>query len=92
MITILSWNIQNGQGVDGIVSLERIAKVVSSICSPDIICFQEVSRNCELKDGTQPDQVEHLSDLFKGYLLIYANITYFHLFINRLDLPIKKYA
>ena len=68
MITILSWNIQNGQGVDGIVSLERIAKVVSSICSPDIICFQEVSRNCELKDGTQPDQVEHLSDLFKGYL------------------------
>ena len=67
MIQILSWNIQNGEGVDGIVSLERIADTIFSMSNPDVICLQEVSRNCKLKDGTQPDQLNQLSDIFKEY-------------------------
>tara|TARA_B100000929_G_C15427087_1_gene393396 strand:+ start:86 stop:949 length:864 start_codon:yes stop_codon:yes gene_type:complete len=68
MIQILSWNIQNGEGVDGSISLNRIADTIFDMSTPDVICLQEVSRNCELKDGTQPDQVNQLSNLFKGYL------------------------
>ena len=67
MITILSWNIQNGQGVDGIVSLDRIANTILEMCDPDIICLQEVSINCKLLDGSRPDQVKQLSNLFSDY-------------------------
>ena len=67
MITILSWNIQNGQGVDGVISLERIADTIFNMSNPDVICLQEVSRNCKLKDGTQPDQLKQLSNIFEGY-------------------------
>ena len=68
MITILTWNIQNGQGVDGKISLKRIADSILNMCNPDIICLQEVSVNCILSDGTQPDQVKELSNLFGDYL------------------------
>ena len=64
MIQVLSWNIQNGEGVDGIISLERIADTIFTMSTPDVICLQEVSRNCKLKDGTQPDQFKQLSKLF----------------------------
>ena len=67
MIQVLSWNIQNGEGVDGVISLERIADTIFSMSNPDVICLQEVSRNCKLKDGTQPDQLNQLSNIFKGY-------------------------
>ena len=67
MIQVLSWNIQNGEGVDGIISLERIADTIFNMSTPDVICLQEVSRNCKLKDGTQPDQLKQLSKLFDGY-------------------------
>jgi len=68
VITILTWNIQNGQGVDGKISLKRIADSILNMCNPDIICLQEVSVNCTLSDGTQPDQVKELSNLFGDYL------------------------
>ncbi len=67
MIKALTWNIQNGQGVDGRISLNRIAESILDICDPDIICLQEVSVNCKLSDGSQPDQVKELSGLFNGY-------------------------
>lgn len=67
MITILTWNIQNGQGVDGKISLKRIADSILNICNPDIICLQEVSVNCTLSDKSKPNQVTELSGLFKGY-------------------------
>ena len=72
MIQILSWNIQNGEGVDGIVSLERIADTIFSMSNPDVICLQEVSRNCKLKDGTQPNQISQLSNIFKGFTLFFG--------------------
>ena len=67
MIQLLSWNIQNGEGVDGVISLERIADTIFNMSNPDVICLQEVSRNCELKDGTQPNQLKQLSSIFKDY-------------------------
>jgi len=39
---ILSWNIQAGKGVDDVVSIKRIAEVIQSMGSADIICCQEV--------------------------------------------------
>ena len=53
MIQVLSWNIQNGEGVDGIISLERIADTIFNISTPDVICLQEVSRNCKLKQDAR---------------------------------------
>jgi len=67
MITVLTWNIQNGQGVDGNISLDRIAESILKMCNPDVICLQEVSVNCTLSDGTQPDQVAKLSNIFSDY-------------------------
>ena len=67
MIQLLSWNIQNGEGVDGAISLERIADTIFNMSTPDVICLQEVSRNCKLKDGSQPDQLNQLAKIFVGY-------------------------
>jgi endonuclease/exonuclease/phosphatase family metal-dependent hydrolase len=43
-IRVLTYNIHHGEGVDGIVDLERIASVVLAE-SPDIVCLQEVDKN-----------------------------------------------
>lgn len=67
MTSILSWNIQNGRGVDGVVSLSRIAEVIRSLGDADVICLQEVSRGLALGDAGRPDQVEELVRLFPGY-------------------------
>jgi len=42
---IVSWNIQCGSGCDGVVDLERIARVVKAMGEADVICMQEVARN-----------------------------------------------
>ena len=73
MIQILSWNIQNGEGVDGVISLDRIAETIFSMCTPDVICLQEVSRNSILKNNTKPDQLKQLSNLFKDYEAFYGS-------------------
>ena len=39
MIQILRWNIQNGEGVDGAISLERIAATIFNMSAPDVICL-----------------------------------------------------
>jgi len=72
MIQILSWNIQNGEGVDGKISLNRIADTIFSMATPDVICLQEVSRNSTLKDNTKPDQLKQLSNLFLDYEAFYG--------------------
>ena len=45
MLTIVSWNIQYGKGVDGDIDLSRIAREILIDGFPDLICLQEVSRN-----------------------------------------------
>ena len=70
---IASWNIQNGKGVDNVLSLDRISNVITELCDPDVICLQEVSRNLPLS-GTDdaPDQIAQLSELFPGFDVIFG--------------------
>jgi endonuclease/exonuclease/phosphatase family metal-dependent hydrolase len=73
MTTIASWNIQNGKGADGVVSLPRIAEVISRMGEPDVICLQEVSRHLPLFGaGFAVDQIAELDDLFPGYEAIFG--------------------
>ena len=73
MTVILSWNIQNGKGVDGEYSLRRIASVIADMSDPDIICLQEVSRHLRLGDAEKaPDQIAELQDLFSGYDVVFG--------------------
>ena len=74
MTLILSWNIQNGKGTDGVISLERIADVINAMGDPDVICLQEISRNLQLEEGgPAPDQIEELSALFPDYVTIFGD-------------------
>ncbi len=66
MTRILTWNIQNGRGVDGVVSLARIATVCRAMGDADILCLQEISRGLDLGAGPS-DQVAELCELFPGY-------------------------
>lgn len=71
---VLSWNIQNGKGVDDVISLQRIASIIREMCDPDVICLQEVTRHLALDaDGFAPDQVEELSQLFPEYTLTFGS-------------------
>lgn len=73
MTRILSWNIQNGKGNDGRISLERIAGVIGAMGDADVICLQEVSRGLALQaDGRAPDQVAELEQLFPGYEIAFG--------------------
>ena len=59
MLTIVSWNIQYGKGVDGHIDLSRIAREILIDGFPDLICLQEVSRNYPATDNGS-DQVAEL--------------------------------
>ncbi len=73
MTRILTWNIQNGNGVDGVLSLERIAGVIGEMGSADVICLQEVSRGLVLIDGeTAPDQPAELAALFPDHEVVFG--------------------
>lgn len=70
---LLSWNIQNGIGTDGELSLQRIASVIIEMGAPDVICLQEVSRGLVLqRDSTAPDQIAELRSLFPDYQVIFG--------------------
>ena len=70
---ILSWNIQNGKGCDGVISLERIASVIQEMGDPDVICLQEVSRWLPLEDSKPgPDQLAEIQQLFPMYEAIFG--------------------
>lgn len=73
MTTILSWNIQNGLGVDGQRSLSRIASVIRAHGPADVLCLQEVSSHMPLDpDARAPDQVAELSALFPEYTPVFG--------------------
>jgi len=72
VLKVSSWNIQNGLGIDGQVSLERIAQTLKESTDPDIICLQEVSRFMPLADGSNADQVELISKLFPDYECVFG--------------------
>lgn len=49
-LTIMTYNIHHGRGLDGEVDLERLARVVRAE-APDVVCLQEVDRGMERTDG-----------------------------------------
>ncbi|MBC8220981.1 MAG: endonuclease/exonuclease/phosphatase family protein, partial [Proteobacteria bacterium] len=71
MLTIVSWNIQYGKGVDGRIDLHRIADVVEQDELPDVLCLQEVSRN-DPETANGSDQVSELQKFFPNYEIFYG--------------------
>ena len=71
MLTIVSWNIQYGKGVDSLIDLCRIADVVKQDGLPDVLCLQEVSRN-DPETANGSDQVIELQKLFPNYEIFYG--------------------
>ena len=69
MIKVLSWNIQCGVGVDGLLDLSRIVAVIRQMADFDVVCLQEVSRcdGCLTFDDPGQDQAEILGKHFIGY-------------------------
>lgn len=59
-ITVLSYNIHHGEGIDGKLDLERIAGVIKSV-TPDLVGLQEVDVKTERAGGV--DQAQALGDL-----------------------------
>lgn len=72
MIAVLSWNIQCGRGVDGRVSLERIADTIADQGVPEVICLQEVARHDPACDGVGADQAARLAALFPHHCPVFG--------------------
>ena len=68
---IVSWNLQNGKGCDGVFDLARIARVVKAMGEADVVCFQEIARR-EPAFGGGADQVAELQALFPGYEAVFG--------------------
>ncbi|MFH0795287.1 MAG: endonuclease/exonuclease/phosphatase family protein, partial [bacterium] len=67
-LTVLSYNIHHGAGMDGKIDLERIARVIQSV-SPDLVSLQEVDQRVQRSGGV--DQARTLADL-TGMKLLYG--------------------
>jgi endonuclease/exonuclease/phosphatase family metal-dependent hydrolase len=70
-ITVLSYNIHHGEGVDGKLDLPRIGKVIIS-ANPDIVALQEVDQNVSRSGGA--DQAAELARLTGLTSIFGANI------------------
>ncbi len=68
MLSLITWNIQWGLGVDGQVSLPRIASECARLGGADILCFQEVADGfADLRGHDGSDQFAALARLFPDY-------------------------
>ncbi len=70
-IRVLSYNIHHGQGIDGRLDLERIARVIRSV-SPDIVALQEV--DVQVKRSQSVDQARELAELCDMRFVFGGNI------------------
>ena len=64
---VATYNIQWGKGRDGLVDLDRVARVVAQA---DVIGLQEVERNWRKMDHA--DQVLRLAELFPDRYVFFA--------------------
>lgn len=71
MTAIVTWNIQNGKGCDGVIDLRRTSEVIGRIGGADVICLQEISRHDPAFDGGA-DQAAELAALFSGFTMIFG--------------------
>ncbi len=71
MTAIVTWNIQNGKGCDGVTDLRRILDVISRMGGADVVCLQEVARNDPLF-AAGADQAAELQALFPGYEAVFG--------------------
>jgi endonuclease/exonuclease/phosphatase family metal-dependent hydrolase len=72
-VSILSWNIQFGLGMDGRVDLPRIAAACRAMGDADVLCFQEVSDGFgALAPGAEVDQAAALAALFPGHAPVFV--------------------
>lgn len=73
MTVILSWNIQYGKGVDGVVDLKRIVDTAGAMGPFDVFCAQEVAVNIAgMGGGADVDQTAQLASLLPGYAALFA--------------------
>jgi endonuclease/exonuclease/phosphatase family metal-dependent hydrolase len=62
-LRVLSYNIHHGEGVDRVLDLERIAKVIRSV-EPDLVALQEVDKDVQRsKQVDQPAELAKLTGL-----------------------------
>ena len=59
-LRVLTYNIHHGEGTDGKLDLERIAKVILSV-KPDLVALQEVDQKTQRTGGV--DQIQRLAEL-----------------------------
>jgi len=71
-ISVLSWNIQWGLGVDGRIDLARIVRIIRAMADPDVICLQEVAQAMPDVDGEGADQVAVLAEAFPGMTAVFG--------------------
>lgn len=71
MLYIVSWNIQNGKGCDGVTDLGRIARIVRGTGETDVVCLQEIARH-DPAFGDGADQVVELKRLFPEFQAIFG--------------------
>jgi endonuclease/exonuclease/phosphatase family metal-dependent hydrolase len=62
-VRVLSYNIHHGEGVDKVLDLERIARVIRSV-NPDLVALQEVDRRAtRSRSVDQPAELARLTGL-----------------------------
>ena len=68
---LITWNIQWGRGVDGVVDLPRIIAHARSMADFDVLCLQEVADNLpDLAGSDGSNQFVELARLLPGYTII----------------------
>lgn len=72
-VRVLSYNIHHGEGTDGKLDLERIARVITSV-TPDIVALQEVDKKVTRTGGV--DQPAELARLTKLHVAFGGNIRF----------------
>ena len=70
---VLTYNIHHGQGVDGVIDLERIAAVIRE-ADADLVALQEVDKGVKRTDGV--DQPAVLAELTGMRVIFEKNIAF----------------
>ena len=67
LLSIMSFNIRHGVGMDGKLDLSRIAREISLV-QPDVVALQEVDKGTQRVNGTDtPNALARLTDGYTGY-------------------------